>query len=127
MSEVKKPFAKAKNKTPIEAETPTTLTEEVAEETSVTFEDNTELESKDSDEASVTEETVENVPESDTLANFEETVENVPERLVKVLLAENYDGCIGGTWYHLQKDKTYSVPADVKRLLNSQAGRLKPL
>jgi hypothetical protein len=124
MSEVKKPFAKAKNKTSAEAETPSTP----IEETSATFEDTTELESKDSDEASSTVENEEApVEESDTLANFEETAENVPERLVKVLLAENYDGCIGGTWYHLQKDKTYSVPADVKRLLNSQAGRLKPL
>ena len=49
------------------------------------------------------------------------------ERLVKICLAKKYDGCIGGTWYHFAKDQVVSVPENVKRILNSKEGMLKPL
>ena len=49
------------------------------------------------------------------------------ERMVKICLAKKYDGCIGGTWYHFVKDQVVTVPENVKRILNSQEGMLKPL
>lgn len=49
------------------------------------------------------------------------------ERMVKICLAKKYDGCIGGTWYHFAKDQVVTVPENVKRILNSKEGMLKPL
>ena len=49
------------------------------------------------------------------------------ERMVKVRLAKKYDGCIGGQWYHFVKDQVVTVPENVKRILNSAEGMLKPL
>lgn len=49
------------------------------------------------------------------------------ERMVKVRLAKKYDGCIGGQWYHFAKDQVVTVPENVKRILNSAEGMLKPL
>lgn len=49
------------------------------------------------------------------------------ERMVKICLAKKYDGCIGGTWYHFAKDQVVTVPENVKRILNSREGMLKPL
>ena len=49
------------------------------------------------------------------------------ERMVKVRLAKKYDGCIGGRWYHFVKDQVVTVPENVKRILNSAEGMLKPL
>lgn len=49
------------------------------------------------------------------------------ERMVKVRLAKKYDGCIGGVWYHFAKDQVVTVPENVKRILNSKEGMLKPL
>ena len=47
--------------------------------------------------------------------------------MVKVRLAKKYDGCIGGQWYHFAKDQVVTVPENVKRILNSAEGMLKPL
>ena len=49
------------------------------------------------------------------------------ERMVKICLAKKYDGCIGGTWYHFEKNQVVNVPENVKRILNSEEGMLKPL
>lgn len=49
------------------------------------------------------------------------------ERMVKIRLAKKYDGCIGGVWYHFVKDQIVTVPENVKRILNSKEGMLKPL
>ena len=49
------------------------------------------------------------------------------ERMVKIRLAKKYDGCIGGVWYHFVKDQVVTVPENVKRILNSKEGMLKPL
>lgn len=49
------------------------------------------------------------------------------EKMVKIRLAKKYDGCIGGVWYHLAKDQVVNVPENVKRILNSVEGMLKPL
>lgn len=49
------------------------------------------------------------------------------ERMVKVRLAKKYDGCVGGQWYHFAKDQVVTVPENVKRILNSAEGMLKPL
>lgn len=49
------------------------------------------------------------------------------ERKVKIRLAKKYDGCIGGVWYHFEKDQVVNVPENVKRILNSDEGMLKPL
>lgn len=56
-----------------------------------------------------------------------ETDKKPIERMVKVCLARKYDGCIGGTWYHFAKDQVVNVPENVKRILNSKEGMLKPL
>lgn len=49
------------------------------------------------------------------------------ERMVKVRLAKKYDGCVGGQWYHFAKGQVVTVPENVKRILNSAEGMLKPL
>lgn len=59
---------------------------------------------------------------------FTAKTEKTPiERMVKVRLAKKYDGCIGGQWYHFAKDQVATVPENVKRILNSAEGMLKPL
>lgn len=56
-----------------------------------------------------------------------ETNKKPIERKVKICLAKKYDGCIGGEWYHFAKDQVVTVPENVKRILNSIEGMLKPL
>lgn len=56
-----------------------------------------------------------------------ETDKKPIERKVKIRLAKKYDGCIGGVWYHFDKDQVVSVPENVKRILNRSEGMLKPL
>lgn len=56
-----------------------------------------------------------------------ETTKKPIERKVKICLAKKYDGCIGGEWYHFAKDQVVTVPENVKRILNSIEGMLKPL
>lgn len=59
---------------------------------------------------------------------FNASTEKKPiERMVKIRLAKKYDGCIGGIWYHFAKDQVVNVPENVKRILNSAEGMLKPL
>ena len=49
------------------------------------------------------------------------------ERMVKICLARDFKGCIGGAWYHFKKDQVVNVPENVKRILNKKEGMLKPL
>ena len=56
-----------------------------------------------------------------------ETNKTPIERMVKIRLAKKYNGCIGGIWYHFEKDQVVNVPENVKRILNSAEGMLKPL
>lgn len=59
---------------------------------------------------------------------FTATTESKPiDRMVKIRLAQKYDGCIGGEWYHFEKDQVVNVPENVKRILNGTEGMLKPL
>lgn len=59
---------------------------------------------------------------------FTPTTDKKPiARMVKIRLAKKFDGCIGGTWYHLAKDQVVNVPENVKRILNNKEGMLKPL
>lgn len=59
-----------------------------------------------------------------------DTAEFVPEQKeeakVKVRLNADYRGCIGGVRYYLEKDHTYTVDENLKRILN-KSGLLKPL
>ena len=72
----------------------------------------------------VTPEVTEEKPE----VTFTAETESTPiERMVKIRLAKKYDGCIGGVWYHFVKDQVVNVPENVKRILNSAEGMLKPL
>lgn len=92
--------------------------EEVAEASSETVEE----EAKDeTPEAPVEDKSTDEV-------TFTAKTEKKPiERMVKVRLAKKYDGCIGGQWYHFAKDQVVTVPENVKRILNSAEGMLKPL
>ena len=78
-----------------------------------------------------TETTTVETPVEDNKTNevtFTAKTEKKPiERMVKICLAKKYDGCIGGTWYHFAKDQVVTVPENVKRILNSKEGMLKPL
>ena len=76
--------------------------------------------------ASVAEETVEET-KSDEVTFTAKTESKPIERMVKIRLARKYDGCIGGTWNHFAKDQVVTVPENVKRILNSKEGMLKPL
>lgn len=68
------------------------------------------------------------VEEKTEEVTFTATTESKPiERMVKVRLAQKYDGCIGGEWYHFAKDQVVNVPENVKRVLNNTEGMLKPL
>ena len=79
-------------------------------------------------EDSVEASTEETPVEAKTEVTFTPTTEKKPiERMVKICLAKKYDGCIGGIWYHFAKDQVVTVPENVKRILNSREGMLKPL
>ena len=98
-------------------------------------------------EGEVTEAPVENTEEVDTAEAETETPVEAPveekkadevtftantektpiERMVKICLAKKYDGCIGGEWYHFEKNQVVTVPENVKRILNKTEGMLKPL
>ena len=68
------------------------------------------------------------VEEKTDEVTFTAKTESKPiERMVKIRLAKKYDGCIGGEWYHFAKDQVVTVPENVKRILNSKEGMLKPL
>lgn len=76
----------------------------------------------------VEEEAKDEVPEEDKEVTFTAETEKKPiARMVKIRLAKKYDGCIGGVWYHFSKDQVVNVPENVKRILNSTEGMLKPL
>ena len=79
----------------------------------------------------VVSETVEETPVEEAKTEevtFTATTEKKPiERMVKIRVAKKYDGCIGGEWYHFVKDQVVTVPENVKRILNSAEGMLKPL
>lgn len=64
---------------------------------------------------------------TETVTFTAETEKKPIERKVKICLAKKYDGCIGGEWYHFAKDQVVTVPENVKRILNSKEGMLKPL
>jgi hypothetical protein len=49
------------------------------------------------------------------------------ESKVKIRLARDYKGCIGGVWYYFKKDEVAIVPESVKLVLNRAEGMLKPL
>ena len=73
------------------------------------------------------EETPEKSEKTEEVTFKAETDSKPIERMVKIRLAKKYDGCIGGVWYHFAKDQVVNVPENVKRILNSNEGMLKPL
>ena len=95
-------------------ETPVEVAE-VAEDTSEVSTPEIEIE-KSEDESN-----------SDGITFTAKTESKPIERMVKIHLARKYDGCIGGVWYHFAKDQVVNVPENVKRILNSDDGMLKPL
>lgn len=49
------------------------------------------------------------------------------ERMVRITMAKDHSTVIGGVRYNLQKDKTYTVPVSVARILQkSPLGLLRP-
>ena len=66
-------------------------------------------------------------PKGESVTFTAKTEKKPIERMVKICLAKKYDGCIGGEWYHFEKNQTVTVPENVKRILNKTEGMLKPL
>lgn len=114
-----------KNKEAVETEAPV---EEDVE--TVVAPENTEVAEESHDTVEETKDETPEAPVEDKSAEvtFTAKTDKKPiERMVKVRLAKKYDGCIGGQWYHFAKDQVVTVPENVKRILNSAEGMLKPL
>ena len=113
------------NKEAVETEAPV---EEDVE--TVVAPENTEVAEESHDTVEETKDETPEAPVEDKSAEvtFTAKTDKKPiERMVKVRLAKKYDGCIGGQWYHFVKDQVVTVPENVKRILNSAEGMLKPL
>lgn len=113
------------NKEAVETEAPV---EEDVE--TVVAPENTEVAEESHDTVEETKDETPKAPVEDKSAEvtFTAKTDKKPiERMVKVRLAKKYDGCIGGQWYHFAKDQVVTVPENVKRILNSAEGMLKPL
>ena len=113
------------NKETVETEAPV---EEDVE--TVVAPENTEVAEESHDTVEETKDETPEAPVEDKSAEvtFTAKTDKKPiERMVKVRLAKKYDGCIGGQWYHFAKDQVVTVPENVKRILNSAEGMLKPL
>lgn len=113
------------NKEAVETEAPV---EEDVE--TVVAPENTEVAEESHDTIEETKDETPEAPVEDKSAEvtFTAKTDKKPiERMVKVRLAKKYDGCIGGQWYHFAKDQVVTVPENVKRILNSAEGMLKPL
>lgn len=113
------------NKEAVETEAPV---EEYVE--TVVAPENTEVAEESHDTVEETKDETPEAPVEDKSAEvtFTAKTDKKPiERMVKVRLAKKYDGCIGGQWYHFAKDQVVTVPENVKRILNSAEGMLKPL
>lgn len=113
------------NKEAVETEAPV---EEDVE--TVVAPENTEVAEESHDTVEETKDETSEAPVEDKSAEvtFTAKTDKKPiERMVKVRLAKKYDGCIGGQWYHFAKDQVVTVPENVKRILNSAEGMLKPL
>ena len=113
------------NKETVETEAPV---EEDVE--TVVAPENTEVAEESHDTVEETKDETPEAPVEDKSAEvtFTAKTDKKPiERMVKVHLAKKYDGCIGGQWYHFAKDQVVTVPENVKRILNSAEGMLKPL
>ena len=113
------------NKEAVETEAPV---EEGVE--TVVAPENTEVVEESHDTVEETKDKTPEAPVEDKSAEvtFTAKTDKKPiERMVKVRLAKKYDGCIGGQWYHFAKDQVVTVPENVKRILNSAEGMLKPL
>lgn len=113
------------NKEAVETEAPV---EEDVE--TVVAPENTEVAEESHDNVEETKDETPEAPVEDKSAEvtFTAKTDKKPiERMVKVRLAKKYDGCVGGQWYHFAKDQVVTVPENVKRILNSAEGMLKPL
>lgn len=99
--------------------------EEEPEQLKMTLDDEPKTETP---KESPKEETIEEKKSEEESVTFTAKTESKPiERMVKVRFAKKYDGCIGGTRYHFEKDDVANVSENVKRILNSAEGMLKPL
>ena len=91
--------------------TETSTTEEVTPVEEVTPTDDTPVEEEKTEEVTFT----------------AKTDKKPIERMVKICLARDFKGCIGGAWYYFKKGQVVNVPENVKRILNKKEGMLKPL
>lgn len=124
-----------KKDTVVDTSTEDTTAEDVAPKADVEEKTEAKTDEAKTDEDKVDEDKAEDsTPETSTEGNktdevtFTAKTDKKPiERMVKIRLAKKYDGCIGGVWYHFAKDQVVNVPENVKRILNSIEGMLKPL
>lgn len=105
-----------------------TVDETPVDEVEDTSDDSDKVETSDeTPDESDTEETTKTAYEKPEITFTAETEKKPIEKKVKVHLAKDYRGCIGGEWYYLYKDRVYTVPENVKRVLSRAEGMLKPL
>ena len=114
-----------KVETPVVDETPeVTVPENVKVETPEENEKETTAPEQETPEVDVTVPDVEEPEVSVDTSSIDDSKK--PENMVKVRMRTDHKCTIGGELYHLESGKVYTVPENVKRILN-KAGLLSPL
>lgn len=114
-----------KVETPVVDETPeVTVPENVKVETPEESEKETTAPEQETSEVDVTVPDVEEPEVSVDTSSIDDSKK--PENMVKVRMRTDHKCTIGGELYQLESGKVYTVPENVKRILN-KAGLLSPL
>lgn len=114
-----------KVETPVVDETPeVTVPENVKVETPEENEKETTAPEQETPEVDVTVPDVKEPEVSVDTSSIDDSKK--PENMVKVRMRTNHKCTIGGELYQLESGKVYTVPENVKRILN-KAGLLSPL
>lgn len=114
-----------KVETPVVDETPeVTVPENVKVETPEESEKETTAPEQETPEVGVTVPDVEEPEVSVDTSSIDDSKK--PENMVKVRMRTDHKCTIGGELYQLESGKVYTVPENVKRILN-KAGLLSPL
>ena len=114
-----------KVETPVVDETPeVTVPENVKVETTEESEKETTAPEQETPEVDVTVPDVEEPEVSVDTSSIDDSKK--PENMVKVRMRTDHKCTIGGELYQLESGKVYTVPENVKRILN-KAGLLSPL
>lgn len=117
-----------KVETPVVDETPeVSVPENVKVETPVEESEKAETTAEEQETAPEVDVTVPDVEEPEVSVDTSSVDESKkPENMVKIRMRTNHKCSIGGELYQLDGGKVYTVPENVKRILN-KAGLLSPL